>query len=66
MRAIESTRRKLYASKEKCFWSQNAPEVMTCHQKQVHQKHLIRSKITRSWSSLEDERLKASKVIQRI
>jgi len=36
------------------------------HQKQVHQKHLIRSKITRSWSSLEHERLKASKDVQRI
>jgi len=39
---------KLYASEEKCSWSQSAPEVMTSHQKQVHQKHLIKSKITRS------------------
>jgi len=61
MRAMESTRRKLYASEEKCSWSQSAPEVMTCHQKQVHQKHLIRS-----WSSSEDERLKTSKVVQSI
>jgi len=22
---------KLYASEEKCSWSQSAPEVMTCH-----------------------------------
>jgi len=66
MRAMKSTKRKLYASAEKCCWSQSAPEVMTCHQKQVHQKHLIRSKITRSWSSSEDEGLKASKVVQRI
>jgi len=54
-----------------CIWRKvllksSAPEVMTCHQKQVHQKHLIRSKITRNWSSSEDERLKASKVVQRI
>jgi len=66
MRAMESTRRKLYASEEKCSWSQSALEVMTCYQKQVHQKHLIKSKITRSWSSSEDEILKASKVVQRI
>jgi len=64
MRAMKSTRRKLYASEEKCSWSKSAHEVMTCHQKQVHQKHLIRSKITRSWRSSEDERLKASKVVQ--
>ena len=31
------------------------------HQKPVHQKHLIRSKITRSWSSSGAEELKASK-----
>jgi len=37
---------------------------MTCHQKQVHQKRLIRSKISRSWSSSEDERLRGSKVVQ--
>jgi len=54
-----------------CIWRKvlqksSAPEVMTCHQKQVHHKHLIRSKITRSWSSSEDERLKASKVVQMI
>jgi len=53
----------LYASEEKCSRSQSALEVMTCHHKQVHQKHLIRSKITRSWSSSEDERLKTSKVV---
>jgi len=44
----------------------SVPEVMTCHHKQVHQKNLIRSKITRSWSSSEDERLKSSKVVHRI
>jgi len=48
MRAMESTRIKLYASEEKCSGSQSDPEVMTCHQKQVHHKHLNRSKITRS------------------
>jgi len=49
----------------------SAPEVKVLrkwwrHQKQVHQKRLIRSKIFRSWSSSEDERLKASKAAQRI
>jgi len=66
MRAMESTRRKLYASEEKYSWSQSDPEVMMCHQKQVHQKHLIRRRITRSWSSSEDERLKSSKPVKRI
>jgi len=28
MRAMKSTRRKLFASEVKCSWSQNAPEVM--------------------------------------
>jgi len=42
----------------------SAPEVMTCHLKQIHQKRLIRSKITRSCSSLKDARLKASKVVE--
>jgi len=34
------------------------------HQKQVHQKHLIKSRITRSWRSSGDERIKGcSKVL---
>jgi len=36
------------------------------HHKQVHQKHIIRSKTTRSWSSSEDERRKAWKAVQMI
>ena len=62
-RAKESTKRKLEASEEKWFWSQVLLKWWR-HQKQVHQKHLIRSNITRSWSSSEDERLKASEGVQ--
>jgi len=56
MRAMESTRRKLFASDEKCSWSQSAPEVMLSseassseahHQKQDHQK----LKFIRRWET---------------
>ena len=63
-RAKESTRMKLEASEEKCSWSQILLKWWLHHQKQVHHKHLIRSNITRSRSSSEDERLKASKAVQ--
>jgi len=53
MRAMESTRRKLYASEEKCSWSQNAPEVMTLSEASSSEAR-----------SPEDERLKVSKVVQ--
>jgi len=42
IRAMESTRRKLEASEEKMFWRQ---VLLKCWR---HQKHLIRSKITKS------------------
>ena len=54
----------LEASEEKCSWSQGLLKWWRHHQKQVHQKHLIRSNITRSWSSSEDARLKASRAVQ--
>jgi len=50
MRAMESTRRKLYAYEVKCSWSLVLLKWWH-HQKQVHQKHLIRSKITRRWKN---------------
>jgi len=54
---------KFEASEVKCSWSQVLLKWWR-HQKQVHQKHLIISKITISWSSSEDERLRVSKVVQ--
>jgi len=43
---------KLYASEEKCSWSQSATEVMMCHQKQVHQKQDHKKlKFIRRWET---------------
>ena len=53
MRAMESTRRKLKASEEKRFWRQVLLKWWCHYQKQVYQKHLIRSNITRNNFSLE-------------
>jgi len=56
MKAMESTRRKLFASEEKCSWSQSALEVMMSseassseahNQKQDHQK----VKFIRRWET---------------
>jgi len=66
LRVMESTKRKLEASEEKWFWSQVLLKWWR-HQKQVDQKHFIRSYITRSClsSRAEDhqqiERVKVSK-----
>jgi len=63
---MESTKRKLEASEEKWFWSQVLLKWWR-HQKQVEEKHFIKSYITRSClsSDAEDhqqiERVKVSK-----
>ena len=63
MRATKSTSKWSFTHLKK-----SAPKVKVLlkwwrHQKQVHHNHIIRSKITRSWSSSEDERLKTFKVV---
>ena len=50
--------------KSKCSWRQSAPEVMTSSEGSSSEASHQKLKITRSCSSLEDPKLKASKVVQ--
>jgi len=49
---------------QKCFWRQSVPEVMTSSEESLSETSHQKLKITRSCSSSEDARLKASKAVQ--